>query len=191
MLGDYPLLISAQGDGAALASSTSATSLLPGQAKLTMPANWLCVPGQTLHVRAAGRISTLVTSPGTLTFTFRAGPTANIAVATSQALALNIVAKTNVAWYLDLLLTLRAVGASTTANFMAQGLWTSEANIGAPLPSAGGESSALWQASAPAVGTGFDSTVANQLDLTAQWSVNSASNSILCHQYQVANLGPN
>jgi hypothetical protein len=149
------------------------------------------VPGQTLHVRAAGRISTLVTSPGTLTFTFRAGPTANIAVATSQALALNIVAKTNVAWYLDLLLTLRAVGASTTANFMAQGLWTSEANIGAPLPSAGGESSALWQASAPAVGTGFDSTVANQLDLTAQWSVNSASNSILCHQYQVANLGPN
>src|SRR6266481_6295634 len=149
MLGDYPLLISAQGDGAALASSVSATSLLPGQAKLTMPANWLSVPGQTLHVRAAGRISTLVTSPGTLTFTFRMGPTANIAVATSQALALNVVAKVNVGWYLDLLLTLRAVGSGTTANFMAQGLWTSEANVGAPLPAAGGESSALWQAATP------------------------------------------
>jgi hypothetical protein len=191
MLGDYPLLISAQGDGAALASSTSATSLLPGQAKLTMPANWLSVPGQTLHVRAAGRISTLVTSPGTLTFTFRMGPTANIAVATSQALALNIVSKTNVGWYLDLLLTLRAVGSSTTANFMAQGLWTSEANVGSAAPAAGAATSAPWQAATPAVGTGFDSTVANQLDLTAQWSVNSASNSITLHQYQVANLGPN
>jgi hypothetical protein len=191
MLGDYPLLISAQGDGSALASSTSATSLLPSQAKLTMPANWLSVVGQTLHVRAAGRISTVVTTPGTMTFTIRMGTTANIAVATSQAFALNVVAKTNVGWYLDLMLTLRAVGGSTSANFMAQGLWTTEANVGAAAPSAGGETSALWQASAPAVGTGFDSTGPNQIDLTGQWSVNSASNSIQVHQFQVANLGPN
>lgn len=191
MLGDYPLLISAQGDGTALASSVAATSLLPTQSKLTLPANWLSAVGQTLHVRAAGRVSTVVTTPGTLTFTLRMGPTASIAVATSQALALNVVAKTNVAWYLDLLLTLRAVGGGTSANFMAQGLWTSEANVGAPVPSAGGATAGLWQAATPVVGTGFDSTGPNQIDFTGQWSINSASNSIQVHQFQVANLGPN
>lgn len=188
MLGDYPLLISAQGDGAALASSTSATSLLPQQAKLTMPANWLSVSGQTLHVRAAGRISTLVTSPGTLTFVFKIG---SVAAATSQAFALNVVAKTNVGWYLDLLLTFRMATGATPGTLMAQGLWTSEANVGAPLPSAGGATSGVWQPSAPAIGTAFDSTAAAQLDFTGQWSVNSASNSITLHQFQVANLGPN
>lgn len=185
----YPqLLIASQGDGAAYASSTTPTSLLPGQAKLLLPANFIDVPGKTFRVLASGRVSTLVTAPGTLTLALRMGPTANIAVATSQAIALNIVAKTNVSWWLELLLTARAVGASTSANFMAMGLWTSEAVVGSPVPGTGGVGVEPWQTSAPAVGTGFDSTVANLVDVYATWSVNSASNSILCHTYQLESL---
>ncbi len=179
----YPqLLIGSQVAGSAYTASTTPTSLLPGQAKYTMPANFIDVVGKKFRIRANGRISTVVTTPGTLTLVVRMGPASAIAAATSQAFALNIVAKTNVTWDLDLLLTARSVGASTSATFMANGTWTSEAVIGSPLPSAGGAGTHVWQASAPAVGTGFDSTVANIVDLYATWSINNA-NSILCEDF--------
>lgn len=185
----YPqLLIGSQVAGTALASSTTPTSILPGQAKYTMPANFIDVIGKKFRVTAAGRISTLVTAPGTLTLAIRMGPASAIVAAASQAFALNIVAKTNVSWYLELLLTARSVGASTSATFMHMGTWASEAVIGSPLPSAGGIGVHSWQASAPAVGTGFDSTVANIVDLYATWSVNSASNSILCEDFALESL---
>jgi hypothetical protein len=185
----YPqLLISSQVDGAALASSTTVTSILPGQAKYTIPSNFIDTIGKSFRLTASGRVSTVVTTPGTLTLTVRMGPTANIAVATSQAFALNVVAKTNVSWFLDLSLTVRSVGATTAATLFAAGYWSSEAVIGSPLPSAGGMGQHAWQASAPAVGTGFDSTGPNIVDLMATWSVNSASNSILCHQFLLESL---
>lgn len=185
----YPqLLIGSQTAGTALASSTTPTSLLPSQAKYMMPANFPDVIGKKFRLTAAGRISTLVTSPGTLTLAVRLGPTSNIVAAQSQAFALNVVAKTNVSWWLELLLTARAIGGGTSANLMAMGLWHSEAVIGAPLPSAGGAPAHAWQASAPAVGTGWDSTVANIWDLYATWSVNSASNSIQCEDFALESL---
>jgi hypothetical protein len=184
----YPqLLIGSQVAGTALTASTTPTSILPGQAKYTMPANFIDVVGKKFRLTAAGRITTVVTTPGTLTLAVRMGPTSGIVAAASQAFALNIVAKTNVSWYLDLLLTARAIGASTSANFMHMGTWASEAVIGSPLPSAGGIGVHSWQASAPAVGTGFDSTVANIIDLYATWSLNNA-NSILCEDFALESL---
>lgn len=176
------LLVGQQVAGAAYASSTTPTSLLPGQAKYTIPANAIDVPGKKFRLTAQGRISTLVTTPGTLTLSLRWNSTP-IIVATSQAFALNIVAKTNTSWWLDLLITARTVGSGTSATLMVNGEWQSEAVIGSPLQSAGGIGGLPWQASAPAVGTGFDSTVANVADFFATWSVNSASNSILCEDY--------
>jgi len=173
-------LIQAQTDGAALTNSTTETSILPGQAKFTLPANFLDYVGKTLRIRASGRISTLVTSPGTMTFKVKFG---SIAVATGPAFALNAVAKTNVTWWLEWALTARTIGAATTATFMHTGQWTSEAIIGSPVPGTGGSGTLLIPASAPAVGTGFDSTSANVVDLTATWSVANAANSILLHQY--------
>lgn len=180
-------LISAQVAGAALSGSISATSLLPGQAKYTLPANFIDTAGKAFRIRATGRISTVVTTPGTMTLDVRFNSTP-IIVATSQAFALNIVAKSNVSWFLDLDLVARTVGASTTATIMANGTWTSEAVIGSPLPSVGGAGTHLWQASAPAVGTGFSSTVANVIDLFGTWSVNSGSNSILVETFLLESL---
>lgn len=179
------LLVSQQGDGTALNTSTTETGILLGQAKFTLPANFLQDTGQTLRMRAMGRISNIVTTPGTLTFRVKFG---SIAVATSGALALNVAAKTNVTWILDWDLTLRSPGSGTVATFMHSGQWQSESVIGSPAAGAGGAASHLFPASAPAVGTGFDSTIANVIDLTAQWSISNAANSIQAHSYKLESL---
>ena len=178
-------LVNSQVDGTALTNSTTPTSILPGQSKFTLAANYIQTIGTDIEFRAAGRISTVVTTPGTLTFDLKFG---SVIVATSGALALNVVAKVNVTWELVWRLTARAVGGSTTATLMHTGRWASEAVIGSPLPSVGGSGILLIPASAPAVGTGFDSTAAQQVDLFATWSVANASNSILVHQAMLESL---
>lgn len=184
MLGYAWTPITAQGDGTALTNSTTPTSLLPSAAKFTLPANFLSI-GQTLRVRAAGRISTLTAAPGTLTLDLRFG---SVIIATSPAFALNVTAKTNVTWVLDWDLTCRAIGGTTTANFMHTGLWFTEAGIGASAPGTGSADVLLIPASAPAVGTGFDSTAAQQIDFFATWSVANAANSLQVHQFSIDSL---
>jgi len=172
-------------DGTALANSTAATSILPAQSVLSLPANYLYV-GKALRIRAMGRVSNIVTTPGTLTFNVRFGA---VTVATSGALPLNVVAKTNVTWRLDWLLTCRSIGNGTTATMMHGGGWKSESVIASPAAGAGGQSELLFPASAPAVGTGFDSTAAQAVDLQAQWSIANAGNSIQLHQYVLEEIG--
>lgn len=177
-------LINAAVDGTALTNSTTPTSIIPAAAVHTLPANDMVV-GKQYRLLARGRISTLVTTPGTLTFDVRLGAVTAFA---SGALALNIVAKTNVSWLLELLLTCRAIGGGTSANLMGLGQFTSEAVIGSPLTSVGGSGILLLPASAPAVGTGFDSTASQAVDFRATWSVASTSNSIQLHQYSLESM---
>lgn len=174
-------LVESQIDGTA-GTSTTENSLLDPAAKFVIQAGFFDKIGKRLHIHASGRISNIVTTPGTLTWKFKLGPTNNIAVATSRAIALNIVAKTNVGWDLEWYLTLRARGSGTTANFMHNGVWTSESVIGSPAGSSGG---GILQ-DAPVVGTGFDSTVANIADLTATFSL--TGNSITLHTYGLESL---
>jgi hypothetical protein len=181
-------IISAQVDGVALTNSTTPTSILGGtgtgasQAKVTLPANYFAT-GKILRVTAAGRISTLVTSPGTLTLDIRFGA---VVVANGGTMVLSTTAKTNVAWYLQWLLTCRAIGSGTVANLMHQGFWTSEA-AGATTV-AGEAKTILLPQSAPAVGTGFDSTASQSVDLFGTWSVANASNSIQTHQFMIESM---
>lgn len=177
-------LINSQVDGPALANSTTATSLLNAHEKITLPAAY-CQVGRILRVTAHGRISNIVTTPGTLALSLRLGA---VTIANGGAMALNAVAKTNVPWILEWLLTCRAIGGGTSANFMHQGFWMSESVIASPLPAAGGCGTHLLPNAAPAVGTGFDSSVAATIDLFAQWSIANAANSIQVHQYKVESL---
>ena len=179
------VIASAQLDGSAVANTTTETSILPTHAKYMIPANFFTYAGQAIRLRAMGRISTVTTTPGTLTFRVKFG---SIVVAATQALALNTTAKTNVTWILDWDVTCRSVGGGTTATMMHSGQWQSEAVIAAPAAGAGGASAHIIPASAPAVGSGFDSTAASQFDLTAQWSVASASNSIQLHTFKLESL---
>lgn len=188
MPGYQSTLVEAQADGTALNTSTTETSILPAVCKIILPSGYINRIGKRFQVRASGRISNIVTTPGTLTLRFKLGPTANIAVATSQAIQLNAVAKTNVSWILEAFFTVRSIGSGTAATLFTNGTWTSESVVGSPVPASGGAGSAMWQASAPAVGTGFDSSVANQIDLTAQFSVSNAGNSIQLHTFALEDL---
>lgn len=176
-------LINSSVDGTALTASITATSILPAAAKLTLPANFFYV-GRMLKITAQGRVSNIVTTPGTLTLDIRLGA---VIVANGGAMSLNVVAKTNVPWWMEWILTCRAIGNGTSANLMHQGTWQSESVIGSPLPTAGGVGSLLIPVVTPAVGTGFDSTAAQTLDLFGTWSLSNA-NSIQVHQYKVESL---
>jgi hypothetical protein len=185
------LIADSTADGPALTNTTTGASIIEPNARQLIPGGFLGRIGQKLRLEAAGRISTVVTTPGTITFEFRLGPTANIIAATSPAFALNIVAKTNVTWRLVWDMEVRAVGITTSANLIHTGEWISEANVGAPLPAAGGATVGMIPASAPAVGTGFDCTVSNTSDFQADWSVANAANSIQCHTYALWALNMN
>ena len=174
------LIAMAQVDGAALVNSVAETSLLPAAAKITLLANFLDRLGKKLIFEASGRISTVVTTPGTLTFRLKFG---SIAVFNGGAISLNVVAQTNASWWLRGVLDLRALGSGTSANALGIARWASRALVGAPAVTVGGVGEIVLPDTAPAVGSGFDSTVDQVVDLTAQWSVANAANSIQLHQY--------
>ncbi len=181
-LGYTETLITAQSDGSTL-TAAAAASCLPLSALYTLPANFFRAVGQQLQVKASGRISCAVTTPGTARFDVRFGGTV---VADSLAMNLNIVAKTSVNWLLDLLLTCRAIG--TAANLMWQGTWISEAVIGSALPTVGTSGTfTLPYNAAPAVGANFTSTAAQQVDLFFTQTV--ATGSLTLHSYSL--ISPN
>lgn len=152
-------LVTAQVVGPTL-SAASAATMLPGQAKFTFPANQLKV-GDKLTINAQGIISCAVTTPGTGRFDVRFGA---VVVFDTGALNLNIVAKTNVPWFLDIELTVRSIGNGTAAQLWGQGKFTSEAVVGSPLPAAGGNGVLNVPVSGLALSTGFDSTTSFTID---------------------------
>jgi len=177
------LLINSQVDGAALTASTTRTSLLPAAAKYKLLGGFFGQIGKKIRIKAAGRISNIVTTPGTLTLDIGFGVAGAVVAANGGAMTLSTTAKTNVTWRLEWDLTCRAIGAS--ANLMHTGAWTSE-SAGATTV-AGEAKTILLPQSAPAVGANFDSTADQIVDLYATWSLNNA-NSILCHDFELISL---
>jgi hypothetical protein len=174
-------LITAQSDGSTL-TAASAASALPAAALYTFPANFFEV-GKQILIEAAGRISSVITTPGTARFDFRLGGTV---VFDSQAILLDTVAAhTTKPWYLRILLTCRAIGASAT--LMGSGTWTCEDILGTPASSPKGSivANIPWNTT-PAVGTSFDSTEAQQADLFFTQTV--ATGSMTLHQYSLIAL---
>lgn len=168
-------------DGAALASSTTPTSILPAAFKTAaVPIGYFDRLGRPLAFHFSGRISTVVTTPGTLTLELRLG---SVAVFSSGAMTLNTTAQTNVHWTLEGELSCRAFGGSTSTTLFPKGCrFTSHAVIGSPAPTAGGAAShQLPYNAAPAVGSGFDNGASQLIDLFATWSVSNAANSITLH----------
>jgi hypothetical protein len=176
---------SASADGSALTNSTTATSLIPTGAKPTLPALYFDQVGKALRILATGRVSTLVTSPGTLTLDVRFG---SVIAFNGGAMTLNTTAQTNATWFLDVTLVCRSIGSSTSATVLGVGKWASRAVVGAAAAGSGGVGTLLLPDTAPVAGTGFDSTTSNPIDLFGTWSVASASNSITLHTFNVESL---
>ncbi len=169
-------LIASEIDGTALNTSITATSIIPPAARFTLPANYMDI-GKTLRVTAQGRVSTFTS--GTLTLDYRMGPTSNIVVFNGGAIVM-VVSVTNKTFELTALLTCRAIGSATSANLMGIGRFVSAA-VG--TADAANAKTVMLPDNTPAVGTGFDSTVAMVTDVFATWSVSNAANSIQVHNY--------
>jgi len=173
-------LITAQSDGAAI-TAAAATSMLPAQAKFTLPAQFLQTVGQQLMIKAHGRVSTVITTPGTLRVDVRFGSTV---VFDGQAVALITAnAYTNIPWVVEILLTVRAVG--TSANMMGYGTLQAM-NVQGGTTSAAPQGSAIAQLpwnQAPAVGNNFDSTSSQVVDFFFTQTV--ATGSWTLHQFSL------
>lgn len=171
-------VIAMQKAGSAL-TAAAAASMLDPSAKLTFPANVLKV-ADVIRIQARGIISNVITTPGTARFDVRMGATV---IFDTGALNLNVVAKTNVPWTLELDLLIRSYGASTATQSWGQGTFTSEAVIGSPLPSVGGNGVLNVPVSGIALSTGWDSTISNVVDSFFTQTV--ATGSMTCESFRV------
>jgi len=167
-LGFWKTLSTLQAAGTAV-TAASRTSMTAGstQARFTLPAGEIKAPGDQLLVEAAGIISCVVTTPGTARFDLAVATTAKF---DTQAMPLNVVARTNVPWWLRLLITFTAVGTAAAATFHF--LWFSEAMINTALQATGpGPGGTVAPYSGTATGAAntassvLDTTVSNILDL--------------------------
>ena len=175
-------LVTAQSDGTANTAGTAA-SCIPAAAVITLPQGYWKNIGQQLLIKASGRISSVITTPGTARYDVRLGGTV---VFDGLAVLLDTVAAhTNVGWMLEILLTCRAIGA--TGNFMGQGLWTCEDILGVPATAPKGVEAAMlpWN-SAPAVGGNINTASALSLDLF--FTQTAATGSMTLHQYSAISL---
>lgn len=174
-------LITATADGPVL-TAAAAASCINTAARITLPNNYFQI-GKMLKVTLHGRISCAVTTPGTARFDVRLG---GVVAHDSGAMNLNIAAKVNVPFIYETILTCRSIGSGTLATLMGQGIFTSEAVVGSPLPTVGSSGSLMCPVGAPAVGTGFDSTSALTLDAFFTQSV--ATGSLTIHMYKIESL---
>ncbi len=184
MIETFPrILVNSYGDGTTLTAAAAATAI-PAKDVITLPANYWYI-GKMWRLTATGRISSVITTPGTARFDLRIGA---VVAWDSLAILLDTVAgHTTMPWYLQVLLTCRAVGASTSTNLMGQGSWACEDILGTPASSPKGGIVAMlpWN-TAPVVGTGFSNVTTNTVDFFFTQTV--ATGSMTVHQYMIEEL---
>jgi len=184
-IGYYNSLGTLQAVGPTLATFTTAASLLNAQAKITLPAGFCSYIGQKLLIRAQGQLG----STGTPTFTIDVRFGTNIVF---NGGAMNVVSggTTTLPFWLDIDMTVRALGATTSANLMGQGRITGRSlSLTSVAVSTTTPATLMLPDTTPAVGAGFDSTTTNVVDLFCACSVSNAANAITLQQYEL--ISPN
>jgi hypothetical protein len=160
------------------ASFTTAASVLDPTWVQPIPANYLKV-GSRFRITVTGAISNVVTAAPTFTFQVMLGA---VAVFSTGAVTTNTTANTNIPFRLVIDLRVNAIGSSTSANIVGSALLTCTAF-------AAGSTAITLPTTAPAAGTGFDSTVANNLDFFVACSASNAANAITIWDYMAEQTG--
>lgn len=169
-------------DGPTLTTAARA-SCIPTANRVTLPNNFFYI-GRAMKVMMGGRISCAVTTPGTARLDICMGAAGTTVVFDTLALNLNVVAKATVPWYFEVTLICRAVGTGTSTTFFPMGgRFVSEAVVGAPLPTVGGNGYLNVPVGTPAVGAGMDNTAASILDVFFTQTVGTGSFTV--HTYEV------
>lgn len=179
-------LIAGVTDGPTITNNVRASCIPTAERKTIFPSGYF-YPGRVIRVAMSGRVSCVVTTPGTFRLDICLGAAGTTIVYDTGALNLNIVAKTTVPWFFDVELICRAVGNGTgTTFFPLKGAVQSEAIVGSPLPAAGGNGSLIAPVGTPAVGAGTDNTAAHILDVFFTQTV--ATGSFTMHNILVQSL---
>lgn len=172
--------------GTLFATYTTAKTVINPNALYTLPANWWRV-GRKLKVRVQGAISNIVTTPGLMNFQVIIG---GVAAFDTGNIQLNATAHTTIPFWLDIDLTCRAIGNGTAANLIGLALL-----VGKMFTITAGQTDDLQghmpivcPVGIPAVGTGFNSTIANIVDFFVGFTISNAGNGVQIHQYELAAL---
>lgn len=174
-------IVSSATDGPTLTAAARA-SCIPTANRIVLPNSFFYI-GRAILFRMSGRISCVITTPGTARLDICMGSAGTTIVFDTLALNLNIVAKVTVPWQFEALLVCRAVGSGTATTFFPRAHFASEAIVGAPLPAVGGNGFLNVPVGVPAVGAGMDNLAATALDVFFTQTV--ATGSFTVHNYSV------
>jgi hypothetical protein len=164
---------------------TAAKSVINATELVQLPANYLTI-GSKLRIRAMGGLSNIVTTPGTVVFQVMMG---SIVVWSSGTLQMTTTANTLTPFELEVNLRLDSIGSGTAAKFMATGKFIAlDATIGSGANPTVTDTAVVLPVTSPAVGTGFDSTIADILDFWVGFSISNAGNGVQIYDYTVEQL---
>lgn len=145
---------------------------------ITLPANYM-YPGRVLRAYISGKISNVVTAPGTITLRARWGGVSGTILVASPAISQNIIAQTDDQWQAEFIVTCRTAGAA--GSFLTCG----SAVFGNIIAASVGQTVLIPAASNAAVGS-LNTTAATAISFTAQFS--AASNSVTSMTYLLSSL---
>lgn len=167
--------------GTLLNTYTAAKSVINPTALVTLPPNYL-YPGKQFRITVLGGISNVVTAQPTFTFQVMMG---TIVVHTSGAILTTTTAHTIIPFKYVVDMRVDSIGSGTAAKFLAQGVLEGIMFVmaGAVADPTTGITRIMCPNTAPAVGTGFDSTISNILDFWTGISVSNAGNGIQVFEY--------
>lgn len=165
---------------------TTAKSVINVTELVPIPGNYM-LSGTKFRVKALGGLSNIVTTPGTVTFQVMMG---SVVVWTSGAIQLNATAHTLLPFDLEVMLRLDSAGSGTAAKFLAMGKLNGIMFTNTAAQTDAVNTTGMFPApiTAPAVGTGFDSTISEILDFWVGFSISNAGNGVQVYDYTVEQL---
>lgn len=174
---------------------TTAKSMLTSAAATQASASFISLQpgfwtlGKMMEIDFVAGISNRVTGPDSFTIQVMVGA---VIAFTTGAINLTTTAHTTIPCFGKILLTCRSVGNGTQATLMGQAFLSGimVCQGASVADNAAGSGNAMAPNTAPAVGTGFDSTVVNTLDFFVAQSVSNAGNGFQLQQYTVMTITP-
>lgn len=187
----FPQCLTAQAKVGTLYNTYTTAKTVINQSELvTLPPGYLKV-GTQFRVRAMGGLSNIATTPGTVTFQIMMG---SIVAWTSGAIQMSTTAHTLIPFNLEVMLRVDSISetagsVATAAKFLGQGMLNGIMfTVGAGADSTTVVGQFPVPATAPAVGTGFDSSIANILDFWVGFSISNSGNGVQLYNYTVEQL---
>lgn len=186
-LPQFPQVLASQkAAGSAFNTYTTAKTVLSATELVTLPANYLTI-GSKFRISALLALSNIVTTPGTFAIQIMMG---SIVAFTTGNIQLNATAHTALPLKFEAILRCDTIGSSTTAKFLGQATMAGiQPTLTAAQTDAANTSGIfMGPVTLPAVGTGFDSTIANILDFWVGFSISNAGNGVTVQDYTVEQL---